>query len=162
VRFLDDGVLEVAIVERMPSMVWRNLNRIYLLDENGIKVAELPRRSVRPDLPLVVGEGANAAMLEAREIYAVLAPLEDRVLGLVRMGARRWDVVLQDKLVKLPEEGGANALRALMALQARDDVLDRDVSIIDMRDPNRIILRLNAEALSELRRVRTRVYGERV
>jgi len=162
VRFHDDGVLEVSIIERMPSMVWRNLNRIYLLDENGVKVAELPRRSVRADLPLVVGVGANAAILEAREIYAVLTQLEGRVLGLVRMGERRWDVVLQNKLVKLPEVGAANALRALMAMQARDDVLDRDAAVIDMRDPNRMILRLNAEALSELRRVRDRVHGERV
>lgn len=162
VRFRDGGILEVSIVERMPAMVWRNLNRLYLLDENGVKVAELPRRSVRSDLPLVVGEGANAAILEAREIFSVLEPLEDRVLGLVRMGARRWDVVLRDKVVKLPEVDAANALRALMEMQAKDDVLDRDVSVIDLRDTNRMILRLNAEALSELRRLRNRVYGERV
>jgi len=167
VRFFDDGTLVVSIVERMPAMVWRNLNRIYLLDENGIKVAELPRRSVRPDLPLVVGEGANAAMREAREIYAVLEPLGGRVLGLVRMGERRWDVVLQDKVLKLPEAGGADALRRLVAMQSQSDgtdrnVLDKDVSIVDMRDPNRMILRLNANALSELRRMRDRVHGEPV
>ncbi len=162
VRFLADGVLEVRIKERLPAVVWRNLNRLYLLDEDGVMVAEVPRRSVRSDLPLVVGEGAGAAMLEAREIFAVLAPLEGRVLGLVRMGERRWDVVLQNNVVKLPGVDGADAARRLMALQASDDILDRDVSVIDMRNPDRLTLRLNEEALRELRRLREKIHGERV
>ncbi len=162
VRFLADGVLEVRIKERLPAVVWRNLNRLYLLDEDGVMVAEVPRRSVRSDLPLVVGEGAGAAMLEAREIFAVLAPLEGRVLGLVRMGERRWDVVLQNNVVKLPGVDGADAARRLMALQASDDILDRDVSVIDMRNPDRLTLRLNEEAMRELRRLREKIHGERV
>lgn len=162
VRFLEDGVLEVAIVERMPAVVWRDMNRIYLLDENGVKVAEVPRRSVRSDLPLVVGAGAANAMLEAREIYAVLEPVAGKVLGLVRMGERRWDVVFERNVVKLPADGAADAIRDVMAMQASDDILDRDVSVIDIRDPNRTILRLNEEALSELRRLRARIHGERV
>ena len=143
-------------------MVWRNLNRIYLLDEDGVRVAEVPRRAVRSDLPLVVGVGADAAMLEAREIYSILAPLESRVLGLVRMGARRWDVVLENKVISLPAAGGADALRTLMALQARHGILEKDASIIDMRDANRMILRLSEEALNELRSARGRALGERV
>ena len=161
VRF-ESGVLEVSIVERMPAMVWRNLNRIYLLDEDGVRVAEVPRRAVRADLPLVVGEGADAAMLEAREIFSIVAPLEGRVLGLVRMGARRWDVVLEGKLIALPAVGATDALRALMAMQAREGVLEKDASIIDLRDTNRMILRLSEDALTELRRARDRVQGERV
>jgi len=162
VRFKADGVLEVSIVERIPSIVWRDQNRIYLLDENGVKVAEVPRRSVRSDLPLVVGEGAQRAVLEAREIFSVLEPVAEQVLGLVRMGERRWDVVLAQNVVSLPAEGAADAMRAVMQMQASEDILDRDVSIIDMRDPSRPILRLNEEAMSELRRLRVRVSGERV
>jgi len=162
VRFKAEGVLEVAIVERMPSMVWRDQNRIYLLDESGVLVAEVPRRSVRSDLPLVVGMGAERAVLEAREIFSVLAPVEGQVLGLVRMGERRWDVVFENVAVMLPAEGAADAMRSVMQMQARDDILERDVSIIDLRDPSRPVLRLNDEALSELRRLRVRVSGERV
>lgn len=158
----ESGVLVVKIVERMPAMVWRNLNRIYLLDEDGVRVAEVPRRAVRADLQLVVGEGADLAMLEAREIYSIMTPIEDRVLGLVRMGTRRWDVVLQDKVISLPAAGGADALRALMNLQARHGILEKDASIIDMRNPNRMILRLNDEALNELRLARGRALGEPV
>lgn len=162
VRFAEDGVLEVRIVERIPAMVWRDLNRIYLLDENGVTVAEVPRRSVRSDLPLVVGTGASTALLEAREMFSILEPMDTQVLGLVRMGERRWDVVFENSVVKLPALGAANALRELMDMQAQTNILERDASVIDMRDPNRTVLRLSEDALSELRRVRARMSGERV
>jgi len=156
VRF-EQGVLEVAIVERMPAMVWRDMNRIYLVDEDGVRVAEVPRRMVRPDLPLVVGEGADKAMLEAREVFAVVAPLGSRVLGLVRMGERRWDVVLKNATVMLPAENGPDAMRRVMAMQAEKALLDRDVTLIDMRDENRTVLRLNEDALIALRAARARL-----
>lgn len=159
VRF-EQGVLEVAIVERMPAMVWRNLNRIYLVDEDGVRVAEVPRRMVRPDLPLVVGEGADKAMFEAREIFAVVAPLGSRVLGLVRMGERRWDVVLKGNVVMLPAINGPDAMRRVMAMQAEGALLDKDVTLIDMRDENRMILRLNEDALIALRAARARLNGD--
>ncbi|MBL1434675.1 MAG: cell division protein FtsQ/DivIB [Rhodobacteraceae bacterium] len=161
VRF-EQGALEVTIVERLPAMVWRNLNRIYLVDEDGVRVAEVPRRMVRADLPLLVGEGADKAMLEALEIFSVVAPLGRRVLGLVRMGERRWDVVLKGNVIMLPAENGPDAMRRIMVMQGANAVLDRDVSIIDMRDENRMILRLNEDALIALRAARARLNGEGV
>lgn len=159
VRF-EGGVMTVAIVERLPAMVWRNQNRLYLLDEDGVRVAEVPRRMVRADLPLVVGEGADKALLEAREIFDVVTPLGGRVLGLVRMGNRRWDVVLKNAVVMLPATDGADAMRHVMAMQASDGLLDRDVSVVDMRDRNRTILRLNEDAMIALQAARARLNGE--
>ena len=101
-------------------------------------------------------------MFEAREIYSIVAPIKDRVLGLVRMGERRWDVVLDGKLIALPADGATDSLRALMAMQSRQGVLEKDVSIIDLRDADRMILRLSEDALNELRLARERVHGERV
>ena len=161
VRF-EQGALEVVIVERIPAMVWRNLNRIYLLDEGGVRVAEVPRRMVRADLPLVVGEGADKAMREAREIFSVLAPLGSRVLGLVRMGERRWDVVLKNTVVMLPAENGPDAMRRVLEMQADDKVLDVDITLIDMRDENRTILRLNEDAQIAMQAARARLNGEGV
>ena len=158
----EDGVLEVAIVERLPAMVWRNKNRIYLLDADGVRVAEVPRRMVRPDLPLVVGEGASQAMLEAREIFDITASLGRRVLGLVRMGERRWDVVLKHKVVMLPAANGPDAMRRVMQMQAARAVLDLDVAVVDMRDENRTVLRLNEEALIAMRAAQARLNGEGV
>ncbi len=161
VRF-ENGVLQVAIVERVPAMVWRNLNRIYLLDETGVRVAEVARRMVRADLPLVVGVGAEKALLEAREIFDIAAPLGSRVLGLVRMGERRWDVVLKDVVIMLPATGGPDAMRRVMALDARENLLNVDANIIDLRDENRLYVRLSEAAWATLLSRQAQVNGEGV
>ena len=54
----------------------------------------------------------------------------------------------------LPETGAADALRQVIALQASEALLDRDISVVDMRNADRPILRLNPDALQSLRDAR--------
>jgi len=158
-----EGGLEIRIVERIPKFVWRNGNRIFLLDETGVRVAEVPRRSVRADLPLIIGAGADVAIAEAQILFQMAAPLEERLRAIVRVGERRWDMVLDgDQTIKLPEFGSEQALRLVVALQAAEKLMDWNLSIVDMRDPNRPIIRLNDDALNELRRRREAALGEHV
>jgi cell division protein FtsQ len=83
------------------------------------------------------------------------------VRGLVRIGERRWDLVLdRDQVVKLPEVDPAAALARVMAMHASDDLLARDVTVVDMRDPRRPMLRLTEHALSELERLKKTAAGE--
>jgi len=83
------------------------------------------------------------------------------VRGLVRVGERRWDVVLdRGQTIMLPEAGAVTALRQVIALHDTQDVLNRDVIIVDMRDVARPVLRLSDTAIAELRRLRTLVRGE--
>lgn len=70
------------------------------------------------------------------------------------MGERRWDVVLDNgQRILLPEEGAVAALERVMALAQAEDMLGRDVTVIDMRYGARPTLRLSPGALDELRRV---------
>ncbi len=47
-----------------------------------------------------------------------------------------------------------------MALHASQDLLDRDLTIVDMRAPDRPMLRLTEHSLAELARLRAMVGGE--
>ncbi len=163
VQLSSSGQLVITIEERIPRMVWRNGNRIFLLDETGIRVAEVPRRAVRIDLPLVIGGGADVAINEARLLYALAAPLEERIRALVRVGERRWDLVLDgDQVIKLPEFGAQEALRHVIAMQTSQQIMDWNLSIIDMRDPSRPLIRLNDAALKALSDERYATLGEPV
>ena len=157
------GLLEIRIVERMPKIVWRNGNRIFLLDETGVRVAEVPRRAARADLPLIIGVGADAAIIEAQALLNMAAPLEERIRALVRVGERRWDIILDgDQTIMLPEFGAEDALRLVIGMQASEKMMNWNLSIVDMRDPNRPLIRLNDDALNELRRLREAALGEPV
>lgn len=153
VRVRSGGVLQVAITERKPVVVWRQSERLEMLDEGGFRVAGLAARSDRPDLPLIAGDGADQATDEALEIFAAAQAILPRVRGLVRMGERRWDLVLdRNQKIMLPAVGAVAALERLMALDKAEDVLARDVLTVDLRNDKRPVLRLAPFALNEHRK----------
>jgi cell division protein FtsQ len=155
-RLRSGGILEVRIQERVPAIVWRSREGYELLDIGGHRIARLRSRAARADLPLIAGDGADAHVPQALRLLAAAAPLGDRVQGLLRMGERRWDLVLADgQRVLLPEEGATVALERVIAQHQTQDLLDRDLVLVDMRNPGRPTLRLSPEAVNELRRIRT-------
>jgi cell division protein FtsQ len=152
-RVRSGGVLQVVITERDPVAVWRMPDGLTLIDETGHRVAGLAARSDRPDLPLLAGEGADKAVPEALDILAAAQPLIPQMRGMVRMGARRWDLVLdRDQRVMLPEVNPVRAVEGLIALDAAQDILARDILAIDLRSDRRPSLRLAPAALDDLRR----------
>lgn len=161
VRALTSGVLEIRAIERIPVIVWRAPDGLELLDQNGVRVAEIDSRLRRIDLPLVAGAGAGGHVPEALALFEEAKPIASRVRALVRVGERRWDLMLdRGQVIRLPEQGADDALRRVMASQAREKLLDRDVSVVDMRDARRPMARLTPFAVEELARVRAVVAGE--
>ncbi|MEY4871996.1 MAG: hypothetical protein RLZZ563_1326 [Pseudomonadota bacterium] len=152
-RVRSGGVLQVLITERMPVVVWRLDERIEMLDETGHRVAGLAARADRADLPLIAGAGADLAAGEALEIFAAAQPILPRVRGLVRMGERRWDLVLdRNQKIMLPAVNAVAALERLIALDKAEDLLARDVLTVDLRNDKRPVLRLAPYALNEHRK----------
>ena len=90
-----------------------------------------------PDLPLLAGAGAREHVREALALMDAALPLGDRLRGLVRVGARRWDLVLdRNQRIRLPEQGAMQALERVLALDQAQDLLARDLLFVDMRNPN--------------------------
>ncbi len=148
------GVLDVAVVERMPVIVWRSREALELLDADGNRVGPLANRAGRADLALIVGEGADAVVPEALTILATAAPISDDLRGLVRVGERRWDLVLAGgRRVLLPEDNPVFALERVIALNSINDLLARDFLLIDMRDQKRPTVQLSTDAVEYLHKI---------
>ncbi len=151
VHIRSGGVLSVDVTEREPAVVWRDNSGLVLLDRDGQRVSTISARTDRPDLPLVAGLGAENAIPEALELLALSSPIADRMRGLVRVGERRWDIVMdRDQRIQLPETGSATALRKVIQLDAVQDLLARDISAIDFRNPRRPVLRLTEGAIDAM------------
>lgn len=144
------GVLQVKVDERIPVIVWRSSSAVELLDAEGHRVVQVPARASRPDLPLVTGVGAEREIPEALAIYKATGLIRGRVRGLVRMGERRWDIVLNnDQRILLPEEKPLQALQRVIALNTVRDLLARNVSVVDMRSTLRPTLRVRQAEVEE-------------
>ncbi|KQB97550.1 cell division protein FtsQ [Loktanella sp. 1ANDIMAR09] len=158
VRVGQGGALDVRLTPRVPVALWRDGTLLRLIDADGVQSGEIAARADRLDLPLIAGDGAEDNIAEALRLFAAAGPLIDRVRGLVRMGERRWDMVLdRDQRILLPSENPVAALDRVIALNDAQDMLSRDVAVVDMRNTNRPTLRMNEEAAEALRRSTTTI-----
>ena len=65
------------------------------------------------------------------------------VTASVRVGDRRWNIELDNGIdVALPEKNAESAWHHLAALDRSDKLLARNVQVIDMRLPDRVVLRV--------------------
>lgn len=149
------GVLQINVVERTPSVVWRSYHEVVLLDASGHRVIPIASRADYPDLPLIAGQGADKHINQALDVLTATGPLAGRVRGIERMGERRWDLVLdRSQRILLPEQNPIAALERVIALSKAQDLLARDLTIIDMRNGHRPTIRIADSAIEELRRIR--------
>jgi cell division protein FtsQ len=151
VRIEAGGYLAVRVRERVPALIWQTRAGTVLIDAEGQTIAPLVDRPEAAGLPMVAGAGADLAVAEAFELLEAAAPLGERMRGLVRVGLRRWDVVLADgPRILLPAEGARAALDRVLVLHDVQDILDRDLLRIDLRNPERMTVELTPAALERL------------
>ncbi|GAA6207225.1 cell division protein FtsQ/DivIB [Cognatishimia sp. WU-CL00825] len=142
-RVRPGGVLQVNIVERTPVLLWRLRDGLHLVDAEGFVVAEANGRYAHENLPVIAGQGAEKQTTEALNLIQAAGPLSTRVRGLVRVGDRRWDVVLdRDQRILLPEIGSVSALERVVALSQVQEMLERDLQVVDMRIGDRPTIRI--------------------
>ena len=155
VRVRPGGIMQVTVAERDPVILWRTREGLDLVDEQGFVVAQARTRQLHANMPLMAGEGAENHVAEALALYASAGPLAHRMRGVVRVGERRWDVVLdRGQRIMLPEEGAVQALERVIALSQAQDMLARDIVTVDMRLADRPTIRISDRAVEEWWRIR--------
>lgn len=143
------GHLIVSITEKVPVARWRVDGVTFVVDAAGEQIGE--DLGAYAELPLVVGDGAADDALVMIRALDRFESLKQGLVALSRIGDRRWDMIFSNGLrVQLPEQGVAQALTQLTELQQRYRLLDRDVTLIDLRVPAMLALRPSAEALKVL------------
>ncbi|WP_347267229.1 cell division protein FtsQ/DivIB [Paracoccus sp. (in: a-proteobacteria)] len=154
-RIKPGGVLSALVTERVPVVLWRHARGIELLDKTGHRVASTTSREARTDLPIIAGKGADRAAPEALALIDAAGPILPRLRGLERIGERRWDVVLdRGQRIRLPEDKALQAFERVIALDRAQAMLDRDITVIDLRQESRPLVRLGPEAQNAIRRAR--------
>ncbi len=141
-RLLPD-TLVVHIIERRPMALWQNQGAFSLIDDTGQVITQdgLARFA---DLIHVVGEDAPDHVGGLLELLGTQPGLKPLVKAAVRVGGRRWDLSLEGGVhVRLPEDDPSHALARLAAFEEDSGVLGRDIRVLDLRVPDRVIVRRN-------------------
>ena len=155
------GLLSVQVTEIDPEFMWRNAVGLHLVSSTGDVLRSVSRRVDFPHLPLIAGNGATLALREARELIMTAAPISNRLRGLVRIGERRWDLLLSNnQTIALPEENPELILAQVIVLSMAQDLFERDIILMDFRNPRRPTLRLRSQALVGLKQANSVTFME--
>jgi len=138
------NVLRVVIKERIPVAISQAGKKPMLIDASGHEI--VPVNDDVNDLPIVTGKGAPQHVAKLLKDLNSVPDLAKRVRAAVRVGDRRWNVSLDNVVggveVRLPETNAMAAWQQLASLQESHKLLRRDVAMIDLRLPDRLVVRL--------------------
>ena len=144
-RSLLPNVLHIDIEERQVKAIWQINEKFYPLDEDG-KIIEADYQITEPIL-LIVGAGAPEnfknlldALKDGDKNYIERVKVANFISG------RRWNLILDDIrtgiTVKLPEDDIAKAWKKLVKLDETKGIFKRKLTIIDLRLPNKVVVKL--------------------
>jgi len=136
--------LVIDIVERKPAALWQSQGQLALIDSGGVVLDRVPVDRM-PDLPLLIGPGANGQEQELTRLMADVPTLKPQLASATWVGGRRWDLNFQSgETVSLPE-GDTEARAALVKFAKLDKssgLLGRGILRFDLRVADKMIVRL--------------------
>src|SRR3984885_14856261 len=138
--------LQITITERHAFALWQKNGRLSVIAADGTVLQPFVEDRYL-GLPLVVGTGAER---QAKEFLAVLDRYPDirpALRASILVAERRWNLHLANGIdVRLPETNVEDALDRLVALDRDKKLLSRDITMVDLRLPDRVIVRLSDAA----------------
>ena len=137
------GTVSVHLIEKRPFALWRTGTGFDVVERSGAVIVKAEPEAFK-HLPVLVGAGAPEAAAPLIDALAPDKAINARLTAIVRIGERRWDLILSGGVtVRLPEEGWEAQLAELERLIVERGILERDIEMIDLRYPDNYVFRLH-------------------
>ena len=140
------STLIIRILEKKPAALWQNQGAIYLIDHNGQIIEENDLQKFS-HLIIIVGADAPQYIVTLFDALQFYPDIKKLVSSVIRVGNRRWDFKLHNGIrVKFPEFGLEDSLKYLSQLHKKENILDSDIVMIDLRVPEKIYIKKGSDA----------------
>jgi len=146
-RQLPDTIV-VDIVEREPHAVLRRPDRLVLIDATGHELEPVSEADAKGMLR-ISGPGARQQVEALSALLDAAPALRPQVSAAEWVGNRRWNLTFKTgQVLALPqgEEESAGALMSFARLDGVNRLLGGKVAAFDMRNPDRIYMRVPGRA----------------
>jgi cell division protein FtsQ len=141
--------LRIEIRERVPYALWQLDGVVHVIAADGTPIDRFSDpRFLR--LPHVVGKEANLRVKDYAALVEAVPELASRIRAGTLVSGRRWNLKLDNGIdIRLPETGAIEALQAFAKVEKATGLSNRAILAIDLRVPERIIVRLTEEAAAQ-------------
>lgn len=145
------GTIFVSLTEREPAAIWQYQGRFALVDRSGavIGAEDVARYG---HLRVIVGENAPAHFAKLFDALDSAPEITRLVEAAIRVGDRRWNLQLDSGVtLMLPEHDVDKAWIRFARIAAEGALLQQDITRVDLRNPDRLSVRLSPEAAQRRR-----------
>lgn len=147
VRRLWPDTVEIRVIERRPLAVWQHQGERQVIDTSGAPIEGEPWRT-HIDLPVIVGAHAPEHTLDLFRTLSNEPDLFAKVEAASWISNRRWVLHLQNGMaVHLPERHSDGAWRTFAREARETDLLERAITVVDLRESGRLVLRLDPKVV---------------
>ena len=150
------NIIQIDIRERQVQSIWQLDHKFRPIDGEGNVI----EADYTPDHPilLIVGEGAPENITALMKSITDDQNIFQRIKVANYISSRRWNIVLDDVengiTVKLPEKHIDEAWKKLLKLNTTQGLLKRILTIIDLRFPNKVIVKLGKMTPEERKKLK--------
>lgn len=150
------NIIQIDIRERQVQSIWQLDHKFRPIDGEGNVI----EADYTPDHPilLIVGEGAPENITALMKSITDDQNMYERIKVANYISGRRWNIVLDDVengiTVKLPEKHIDEAWKKLLKLNTTQGLLKRKLTIIDLRFPNKVIVKLGKMTPEERKKLK--------
>lgn len=130
----------IRVSERIPIAIFQSKYKLHLVDAEGM-VLEHDGIGNFSNLPIVVGEGAEKEAALLLQCLNHFPQIRKQLVFALRVSKRRWNIKINKGItVKLPEKGLMQALGILYELSDSNGFFSDDISSIDLRMLDRVVI----------------------
>lgn len=141
VRRVFPDSLHITLKERAPVALWMNEGQLVVVDRAGYRITTQNLERFE-ELLIIQGKNAPENMGAFLDVVSAVPKVYERLDQAIFVGDRRWDLKLNNKIIiNLPEDNIALALQRLVRAHERDEVLDKTIKNIDIRQSDRLIIK---------------------
>lgn len=150
------NIIQIDIRERQVQSIWQLDHKFRPIDGEGNVI----EADYTPDHPilLIVGEGAPENITALMKSITDDQNIFERIKVANYISGRRWNIVLDNVengiTVKLPEKHIDEAWKKLLKLNTTQGLLKRKLTIIDLRFPNKVIVKLGKMTPEERKKLK--------
>lgn len=137
------NTLRLTIIERTPIALLQTDEGHQLIDDNG-GIINGAAPETFSHLPVVSGKDAARSANHLIEILKTEPELYAEIWAIQHISKRRWNVHMKNGItIKLPENEPGFAWSRLARFEHRNQIIQRDLAIIDMRLQDQILIEPN-------------------
>lgn len=143
--------LVIDVIERTPHAVLQQGEKFVLIDPTGHRLEPVAAGKAK-NMLVLKGDGAADRAADLSVLLDAAPALEKQVRGAEWIGHRRWNLTFATgQVVALPEgdEDASEALLAFAQMDGMNRLLGGKVAVFDMRDPDKIYMRVPGRATEE-------------